>query len=63
MENKKVAILLECHSHSQPVVDLFYSLIMPGGYFLISASKGKRSFPPSSILGPLGVDWMPLNVT
>jgi hypothetical protein len=59
MEMKKVAIPLVCHGHSRPVVDL----IMPGGYFLIRASMGKQSFPPSSSLGTLGADWVPLNVT
>jgi len=42
MEKKKVAIPLVCHGHSRPVVDLFYSPVTPDGYFLISASKGKR---------------------
>jgi hypothetical protein len=39
---KKVVIPLVCHDHSWPVVDLFYSSVTPDGYFLISASKGKR---------------------
>jgi hypothetical protein len=61
MEKKKVAVPLVCHGHSRPVVDLFYSPVTPDGYFLISASKGRRSFPPRSVLG---VDWVPpLNVT
>jgi hypothetical protein len=42
MDKKKVAIPLVCHGHSRPVVDLFYSPVTPDGYFLISASKGKR---------------------
>jgi hypothetical protein len=52
MEKKKVAIPLVCHGHSRPVVDLFYSPVTPDGYFLISASKGKRTShitsPPES---------------
>jgi hypothetical protein len=63
MEKKKVTIPLVCHGHSRPAVDLFYNPITPSGYFLINASKGKRSFAPSSVLGPLGADWVPLNVT
>jgi hypothetical protein len=39
---KKVAIPLVCLGDSRPVVDLFYSSVTPDGYFLISASKGKR---------------------
>jgi hypothetical protein len=42
LEKKKVVIPLVCHDHSWPVVDLFYSSVTPDGYFLISASKGKR---------------------
>ena len=45
MEKKKVAVSKVCHGHSRPVVDLFYSPVTPDGYFLISASKGKRSAP------------------
>jgi hypothetical protein len=47
LEKKKVAIPLVCHG-SRPVVDLFYSSVTPNGYFLISASKGKRipDLPP-----------------
>ena len=42
MDKKKAAVPLVCHGHSRPVVDLFYSPVTPDGYFLISASKGKR---------------------
>jgi hypothetical protein len=63
MEKKKLAMPLVCHDHSRPVVDLFYNPVMPNGYFLINASKGKRSFPPNSVSELLGADWVPLNVT
>ncbi|KAL9251900.1 Serine-threonine kinase receptor-associated protein-like protein [Drosera capensis] len=39
MDRKRVAVPLVCHGHSRPVVDLFYSLVTPDGFFLISASK------------------------
>lgn len=39
-----MAVPLVCHGHSRPVVDLFYSPVTPDGYFLISASKGKKIF-------------------
>ncbi|ONM25221.1 hypothetical protein ZEAMMB73_Zm00001d006842 [Zea mays] len=39
---KKVAIPLVCLGDSRPVVDLFYSSVTPDGYFLISASKGRK---------------------
>lgn len=44
MDKKKAAAPLVCHGHSRPVVDLFYSPVTPDGYFLISASKGKKKF-------------------
>jgi hypothetical protein len=51
LEKKKVVNPLVCHGDSRPVVDLFYSSVTPDGYFLISASKGKRiSDLPSHVI-------------
>ncbi|KAJ8773544.1 hypothetical protein K2173_005790 [Erythroxylum novogranatense] len=57
MDKKKVTMPLVCHAHYRPVVDLFYSLEPPDGFFLISASKGDALFFFSSLYWSTG-DWI-----